>query len=320
MSVPSFPCAQQAQIIRAHQRDVYHLSSLKDQAENVVRNFLGTRRLARWDKELDFLVKVVYYGFTTGRATQTLGEEYTDIWQYSNSHRELPPPGRLRLALVLLPTLPYYLFSKWNQSSFLPACLRNFTATLRKALPIVAELNLALFYIAGMYYDVIKRALGVQYLSSMPENPHIRPPTYSLLGIMLIVRLLHRLVSSIRQKRVAESGAHQAQRVVASSADQEMFIDHRPVSSLVGRSLEAEQEKSAEEDEGTVLDITAISGAVRAGRNCTLCLEERTNSCSTECGHLFCWDCIIGWGREKAECPLCRQSLDLTRLLPIYNL
>ncbi|KAE8265547.1 hypothetical protein A4X09_0g6607 [Tilletia walkeri] len=56
---------------------------------------------------------------------------------------------------------------------------------------------------------------------------------------------------------------------------------------------------------------------------CTLCMEQRTpergNSAVTECGHVFCWDCITGWAREKPECPLCRQSITPSRLLPVYN-
>ncbi|KAK0550117.1 peroxisome biogenesis factor 10 [Tilletia horrida] len=56
---------------------------------------------------------------------------------------------------------------------------------------------------------------------------------------------------------------------------------------------------------------------------CTLCMEQRTpekgNSAVTECGHVFCWDCITNWAREKPECPLCRQSLVPSRLLPVYN-
>lgn len=150
----------------------------------------------------------------------------------------------------------------------------------------------------------------------MPQNPHIRPPSYSLLGIMLGVRLLHRLVSSIRLKYAA--GVDGSPANAATNTDQGMFIDDRPVSSLVGRlSPENEQTQSAEQDEGTMLDIEAIPEAVRAGRNCTLCLEERTNSCSTECGHLFCWDCIVGWGREKViDIPSIHPSTWLTDSRP----
>lgn len=57
---------------------------------------------------------------------------------------------------------------------------------------------------------------------------------------------------------------------------------------------------------------------------CTLCMDrrepEKGSSAVTECGHVFCWTCIEEWLREKAECPLCRQALRATRLLPIYNL
>lgn len=57
---------------------------------------------------------------------------------------------------------------------------------------------------------------------------------------------------------------------------------------------------------------------------CTLCMDrrepEKGSSAVTECGHVFCWNCIEEWSKEKAECPLCRQALHTTRLLPIYNL
>lgn len=55
----------------------------------------------------------------------------------------------------------------------------------------------------------------------------------------------------------------------------------------------------AEDDEHTIIDFSQVPEEVRARRNCTLCLEERTGSCATECGHLFCWNCITSWGKEK---------------------
>jgi len=56
---------------------------------------------------------------------------------------------------------------------------------------------------------------------------------------------------------------------------------------------------------------------------CTLCMDRREpengSSAVTECGHVFCWSCIEEWLREKADCPLCRQAVQVSRLLPIYN-
>ncbi|KDR85245.1 hypothetical protein GALMADRAFT_233991 [Galerina marginata CBS 339.88] len=320
----TFPRAQQAQIIRANQRDLYHVSSLKDQAENVLRAWLGTRRLTRWDKELDLIVKLCYYGLTTGRAIQTLGEEYTDIWQYSSLSRAAPPSAPARTSLIVLSLMPSYILGRWGQN---PTLNNNYPRIARwfkiipMAMDIATEVNLAVFYLRGTYYDLMKRLMGTQHLSSIPEEPHTRPPSYSLLGILIMVRLCYRLIQFYQASKSGNlPDVRQGNRSSFSSASSDVFIDGRPVSSLLDQHLESEPAKPAEEDERTALDVSSIPKEIRASRNCTLCLEERTDSCATECGHLFCWNCIVGWGREKPECPLCRQSLLLDKLLPIYNL
>lgn len=321
--VPIFPAAQQAQIIRAHQRDLIHVSSLKEQTESILRALLGSRWLTRYDKEVDLLVKITYQALTTGRAVQSLGEEYTDIW---------PHPGRIRIphiraALILLPTLPVYILAR--MAAMLPSMngrLRGIVKDTTNALEVLMEINLAVFYLRGTYYDLIKRGLGMRHISAIPEDPHTRPPTYSLLGVLILVRLLYRGINVLRTRSsnhapvdLASNSSGGAEAVY--SVDDNPHIDARPISSLLN-TVEADSAItfSAEEDKLTVMDMKAIPQEIRAGRTCTLCLEERTASCATECGHLFCWTCIYGWGREKSECPLCRQSLDLTRLLPIYNL
>ncbi|KII86417.1 hypothetical protein PLICRDRAFT_177963 [Plicaturopsis crispa FD-325 SS-3] len=315
-ALPSFPAAQQAQIIRANQRDTYHVSSLKDQTESVLRSWLGTRWLTRWDKEVELLTKVLYYGITTGRATQTLGEEYTDIWQHSSFTSSTPPSTRLRAILILLPTLPSYVHARWGQRT--SGRLSTFLRALPTTVEVIAELNLAIFYLRGTYYDLSKRVLGIRHISSLPQDPHTRPPSYALLGILLGVRLIHRFIGLVRSRVAPELEKGKGHTL---SSSHETYLDSQPVSSFLGPvDPEGAPAKPAEEDTRTALDIAVIPAALRAGRNCTLCLEERTDSCATECGHLFCWSCIVGWGREKAECPLCRQSLSLTRLLPIYNL
>ncbi|KAF9535766.1 peroxisome assembly protein per8 [Crepidotus variabilis] len=318
----SFPRAQQAQIIRANQRDLYHVASLRDQADNVLRSWMGTRWLSRWDKELDLLIKLCYFGLTTGRATQTLGEEYTDTWQYSSRTGHAPPSPAMRAALLALSLGPSYIFGRWGQSASLNESHPTFAKWIKRiptTLDIVMELNLAVFYLRGTYYDLTKRLLGIQHLSSIPDNPHIRPPSYSLLGVMITVRLLHRLALYFRERSANSQTlkGNGKKRLVSSL---EMYLDDRPLSTLLDGVPEGDPARPAEEDEGTALAVTAIPDGIRASRNCTLCLEERTDSCATECGHLFCWNCIVGWGREKPECPLCRQALSLDKLLPIYNL
>lgn len=58
-----------------------------------------------------------------------------------------------------------------------------------------------------------------------------------------------------------------------------------------------------------------VAGAQQ--RKCTLCLEEMRDPAATSCGHVFCWDCIGDWVREKPECPLCRREATVQHILPL---
>lgn len=81
---------------------------------------------------------------------------------------------------------------------------------------------------------------------------------------------------------------------------QHRYIDSRRVTEILERQVEdSETPSDAEADEFTSLHVAGINPGLRVGRRCALCLEERTATTSTECGHLFCWSCIVGWGDEK---------------------
>ena len=139
----------------------------------------------------------------------------------------------------------------------------------------------------------------------MAENPDSRPPSYSLLGILLATRLTYRLISWLRSRRVTadplkDISGKESQTTAGPDASSEAFLDDRPLSSILSiRNPGSRPPIPSEEDEGTILEVGTIPEDIRDGRKCTLCLEERTNGCATDCGHMFCWDCIVGWTREK---------------------
>lgn len=77
------------------------------------------------------------------------------------------PSRASRIALVLLPTLPSYVLAKWG--SHLSSLSPRLASTLRVlpvCLEVAAEVNLAIFYLRGTYYDLTKRILGIQHVIS----------------------------------------------------------------------------------------------------------------------------------------------------------
>jgi peroxin-10 len=153
----------------------------------------GTRWLTRWEKEVELLVKLGYYGLTTGRSEcdatdsptvltivpttdlQTLGEEYTDIWILPLSTTLWNTSHKLKMLLVLLPALSSYLLSKlsfsYGSSSTWATALRRLPILVE----VAGEVNLAVFYLRGTYYDLCKRILGIRSVSIAPFKPHEHP-------------------------------------------------------------------------------------------------------------------------------------------------
>ncbi|KAF8682743.1 peroxisome biogenesis factor 10 [Rhizoctonia solani] len=311
--LPSFPPATQAQIIRSNQKDLQHITQLREQISDIIRNYLGSRWLYRREAEVELAANVLYSSITCLRATQTLGEEYVGMWAYSFNTKSLPS-RKLRAALILLPGLPSYIHSKLSSQMANNSSLYTYLRALPAIVETAAEINLVFFYMTGTYYSLIKRIIGVRHISSILPDPNARPPSYSFLGILMCIRLLHRLYIFLdKQLKFLEPpppaqptnalALSDSQPLLApqdGDIQQHQYIDTRSISDiLVKQSEGSEVTVDPEVDEFTSLHIASIDPGLRVGRRCALCLEERTATTSTECGHLFCWGCIVGWGDEK---------------------
>lgn len=77
-------------LVRANQKDVYYQSILQEQMTRVAQQFLGARRQHVWQKEINTISDICYYGLTTLLGTQTLGEEYCDIVQINQYNQTYP--------------------------------------------------------------------------------------------------------------------------------------------------------------------------------------------------------------------------------------
>ncbi len=139
----------------------------------------------------------------------------------------------------------------------------------------------------------------------MPIDPNNRPPSYSLLGVLILVRIGHRLLNYLRARSPQPVPSIADEESPSTSNSEESRLDGRPISSLLNYDPNIDLVSSDERGGLTVLDLETVPASIRAGRTCTLCLEERTATCVTECGHLFDWNCIYSWGRERVRPCLC---------------
>lgn len=109
-------------LVRANQKDVYYQSILQEQMTRVAQQFLGARRQHVWQKEINTISDICYYGLTTLLGTQTLGEEYCDIVQINQYNQ----------------TYPGLIVSSWYYSTVNPIYLRS----IRSAVSCLFSLKL----------------------------------------------------------------------------------------------------------------------------------------------------------------------------------
>ncbi|CAG8491672.1 11664_t:CDS:2 [Dentiscutata erythropus] len=233
---------------------------------------------------------------------QTLGEESCDIMQISETSKQAPSIKNRSILIFWHVVFPY-LYTRGvtklrrhsrpsteinsHNSNNSSDKLRELINALLAIIPSflknnIHALHLAIFYFCGAYYSLSKRAL----------NPGEQRIGYEVLGFLLIIQLF---VQSYLQER----------RVKTASAKSDGLNDY--------------DEDADNEPDFTLISVSDLTPQEIAARRCTLCLSQRKNTTATTCGHLFCWSCIIEWCQNKPECPLCRQYVNISHLLPIYN-
>lgn len=291
-----FARAGQPELVRSNQKDVYYLGFLREGVGQIYRNIRGPFSWIKLKAELELLADICYFGITTINGFQTLGEEYCNVVQVDRSKKRVPSLLR-RGSLVLLYVFgPYmidktlrklelWLHSEENWPSGFNARTREVLSTfipiLRTVVLYVHRAHLALFYLNGVFYHIAKRLTGVQYLlvRSSLRNDGSRP-TYRLLGYLSVIQLSITLLLTAYQHLKS------------------------------GKSLE-----SLVAPDKTI----QTNASLTPGLKCALCLERLRNKTATSCGHLFCWSCITEWCSSKPECPLCREPVQLSRLVFLHH-
>jgi len=310
-SKSGFEDAPQAHILRALQKDQYYISGLHQRIEDLAANALH-RRAYGMEEELRMLTYCCYFGLTTLIGKQTLGEEYCDIMQVDGFRRH--PSKFRRVCLVAIQCLAPYLFRRLASDfrtvpdaddeeeenapdqGILLAAYRNIITGIRALYPYldsIRDLHTALFYLFGRYLEVSKTLCGVQYLYLQRARGQVG---YQVLGLLLGIQLTGSLL-------IMTAGRL---RAMASSSSEEEARQELLKTSTGFSDGEEDNAEDTNFDE-------------KSHPKCVFCFERRKNTTATECGHLFCWGCILTCCDRKAECPLCRQPIQRQTLIRLEH-
>mmetsp|Transcript_7197 Transcript_7197/g.9879 ORF Transcript_7197/g.9879 Transcript_7197/m.9879 type:complete len:374 (-) Transcript_7197:645-1766(-) len=322
-----FEQAPQAHIIRSLQKDQYYLSFLHQRLEKLCTDVLG-RHAARIEDEIRMVAYCCYFGLTTLLGKQTLGEEYCDIMQIDGNRR---PPSRMRrLCLVVLQCLTPYMFRRISSEIRMlsveeeddedqhsaPVRRRRslrvllyswFVSSLRTVYPYLdslRDLHTSLFYLFGRYLEVSKMLCGIQYLYL--QRRQRGQVGYQVLGFLLGIQLTGSLLLFTTERLRTLLRTSQSSSVSSSS-------------NTVVNNTETETATKFRGDDNTNNEEDDSDFDEKEEPKCVFCFGRRRNTTATECGHLFCWGCIISCCDRKAECPLCRQPISRQTLVRLEH-
>jgi peroxin-10 len=344
-SITPYPFATAPDIVRSHQKDAYFTGHLAHSLAPELRTSAallyfalttlpGNRTLGEEYCDLvqvDSSASLALPGLRS-RAAYIAG---TVLLPYLAGR--ILPGLRARLRSLLerrLATLRQQGKAKSRQAricEYLSTHLSSFTS----AAPFQAVV-LALFYFNGTYYELTKRLLSLRYVftRTVPDSPD--RGGYELLGVLLAIQMGVQAFLHVRDT-FSSAAAVQRERAGFHSGEVEVSLSHNNTYSASNNELllsgaGSNGPQASKLDIARVTNTPTSSGVPRFNleneklmgyikgsqqRKCTLCLEEMKDPSATQCGHVFCWECIGDWVREKPECPLCRREAMVQHILPL---
>lgn len=352
-----YPLAFAPDIIRSHQKDAYFQGVITNQLTDLHRRLLGARSAHAWSTESRTIADLLYLCLTTLLGNRTLGEEYCDLVQVEGKTGALPALSKRATYIAGSILVPYALAKSLpgirarirgrlernlaRMTAQGPKTLQSWSyrmqsyilrhlSSITSPAPVHA-VSLALFYFSGSYYELAKRVAGLRYILTRKVGESSDRAGYELLGVLLVIQFAVQGYLHVRSTLSDRGGAQARERGVLGdvnvSLDEHAYSSNNALLAAmgtpgalqtyvnIGTATHTPVLKEPRYDLEEEKTMGWIKGAQQ--RKCTLCLEELKDPSATQCGHVFCWECIGDWVREKPECPLCRRECLVQHILPL---
>lgn len=292
--------ARQPEILRTVQKDATFTNQLGHDLSDILR-ITNKKLWIKYNSLCTLLMELAYHGFASYNNLQTLGEEYTGIIQIDSKYIALPSKLLQMISIImeyageqmlvkLIRNVQYEIERNTEIRPEAKILLGRCCTFLQNAIPYIQVMHRTWFYIYGGKYQISRRLTGINYvLIRHWLNIKHSVYGYKVLGVISLLQLM--LVGAAFVKEVIRS------KQVTKDTMQK-------VDRLRDRFQSTSQQKPSNSE---------------AKPKCILCLEPRHDTCSTLCGHLFCWPCIMDWLDQKEECPVCREPTKKSNIILLVN-
>lgn len=194
--------------------------------------------------------------------------------------------------------------------------LIKFLSSYSNIIDTITNIHVALFYFQGLFYSISKRFAGMRYVfgHNKDANKLRKTGNYSVLGCIILLQFAVKLLIKVNQ--YSDRGVESSQELEPKKRG---YVDSVKSLQQLSEAQEMIQSSDTVSQRVTIdlSDPTQLPYIPSDSRSCMLCLSFMVNPSAANCGHIFCWECIVGWIREQPECPLCRQVCMEQNLLPL---
>ncbi len=159
------------------------------------------------------------------------------------------------------------------------AILANINWDFEEGCRVFADFHDAFFFLDSKYYEVANRLTRLRYVCVFPSPE--KDFNYRFVGYVVLVGFALKALTFF-------------------GAVWKTF-----------RHLKEEEEVSSSTEE------TATQK--ESGHDCKICYDTRKDPSAAQCGHVFCWGCLIKYSQMKGECPICRAKVHPKDIVILFN-